>query len=124
MFASLSKSPLLIASRLIALGIILAPSAWLCTSGWPAGDEHEAVEQVGWDFLHLSAARRGSESRRCPQLAPDQGEGVAERGIVFRVPADAGLWITHEHPADRHLHAGVVPERGAGGDVEPALAPT
>jgi transposase-like protein len=64
-------------------------SAWLCTSGWPAGDEHEAVEQVGWDFLHLSAARRGSESHRCPQLAPDQGEGVAESGIVFRVPADA-----------------------------------
>src|SRR3954468_7298723 len=63
--------------------------AWLCTSGWPAGDEHEAVEQVGWDFLHLSAARRGSESHRCPQLAPDQGEGVAESGIVFRVPADA-----------------------------------
>src|SRR5690242_4870545 len=24
--------------------------AWLCTSGWPAGDDHEAVEQVGWDF--------------------------------------------------------------------------
>jgi hypothetical protein len=45
--------------------------AWLCTSGWPAGDEHEAVEQVGWDFLHLSAARRRSESRRYPQLAPD-----------------------------------------------------
>src|SRR3954464_6468994 len=33
------------------------------------------------------------------------------------------LWIAHQHPADRHLHAGVMPERGAGGDVEPALAP-
>src|SRR6185295_5501590 len=33
------------------------------------------------------------------------------------------LWIAHQHPADRHLHAGVMPERRAGGDVEPALAP-
>ena len=38
------------------------PLAWLCTSGWPAGDEHEAVEQIGWDFLHFSAARRRSEA--------------------------------------------------------------
>src|SRR3954466_10673807 len=33
------------------------------------------------------------------------------------------LWIAHQHPADRHLHAGVMPERRAGSDVEPALAP-
>src|SRR4051812_18271356 len=33
------------------------------------------------------------------------------------------LWVAHEDPADRHLHAGVMPERGAGSDVEPALAP-
>src|SRR4051794_5961375 len=31
------------------------------------------------------------------------------------------LWIAHQHPADRHLHAGVMPERGAGGDVEAAF---
>src|SRR4051812_18489688 len=31
------------------------------------------------------------------------------------------LWIAHQHPADRYLHAGVMPERGAGGDVEPAF---
>src|SRR4051794_41623460 len=33
------------------------------------------------------------------------------------------LWIADQHPADRHLHAGVMPERSAGSDVEPALAP-
>src|SRR4051812_28213487 len=33
------------------------------------------------------------------------------------------LWIAHQYPADRHLHAGVMPERSAGSDVEPALAP-
>src|SRR3954462_8651916 len=31
--------------------------------------------------------------------------------------------VAHQHPADRHAHAGVMPERRAGGDVEPALAP-
>src|SRR3954462_12744359 len=31
------------------------------------------------------------------------------------------LWIAHQHPADRHLHAGMMPERGAGGDVEAAF---
>src|SRR3954447_20052675 len=32
------------------------------------------------------------------------------------------LWVAHEDPADRHLHAGVMPKGCARDDVQPARA--
>ena len=43
---------------------------------------------------------------------------IASRSVQGRLFA---AWIAHQHPADRHLHAGVMPERGAGGDVDAAF---
>src|SRR5689334_14107021 len=61
--------------------------------------------------------------------APTPDEPVQDvHRVGVQVGAQEGLWlfltlwIAHQHPADRHLHAGVMPERRAGGDVEPALA--
>src|SRR5215217_8350654 len=42
----------------------------------------------------------------------------AQEGLRFLFAAR----VTYEHPADRHAHAGVMPERRAGGDVQPARA--
>src|SRR3954466_11105663 len=59
--------------------------------------------------------------------ADEPAQDVHRVGV--QVGAQEGLWllfafwIAHQHPADRHLHAGVMPERRAGSDVEPALAP-
>src|SRR3954447_23511150 len=61
-----------------------------------------------------------------PPAADEPAQDVHRAGI--QVGAQEGLWlfltlwIAAQHPADRHLHAGVMPERSAGGDVEPALA--
>src|SRR3954453_1000131 len=57
--------------------------------------------------------------------ADEPAQDVHRVGV--QVGAQEGLrflftfWVAHQHPADRHLHAGVVPERGAGGDVEGAF---
>src|SRR3954447_10429831 len=57
--------------------------------------------------------------------ADEPAQDVHRVGV--QVGAQEGLrflftfWVAHQHPADRHLHAGVVPERGAGGDVEAAF---
>src|SRR4051812_49578183 len=62
-----------------------------------------------------------------PPAADEPAQDVHRVGV--QVGAQEGLWlfltlwIAHQHPADRHLHAGVMPERRAGSDVEPALAP-
>src|SRR3954464_7313436 len=58
--------------------------------------------------------------------APDQpaqdvrrarAQGGAQEGLRFLFAAR----VAHQHPADRHAHAGVMPERRAGGDVEALL---
>src|SRR4051812_27277260 len=51
-------------------------------------------------------------------------------GVRVQVGAQEGLRflfaarVTYEHPADRHAHAGVMPERRARGDVQALLGAT
>src|SRR4051812_37609998 len=60
-----------------------------------------------------------------PPAADEPAQDVHRVGV--QVGAQEGLWlfltlwIAHQHPADRHLHAGVMPERRARGDVKALL---
>src|SRR3954452_5856099 len=62
-----------------------------------------------------------------PPAADEPAQDVHRGGIQVGAQESLWLfltlWIAHQHPADRHLHARVMPERSAGSDVEPALAP-
>src|SRR5215207_2873185 len=55
----------------------------------PAGNEQEAVDQVGRGILRGPVGRRDGVNLRGPQLAPDEGEGVAEGRQRLGVPAHA-----------------------------------
>src|SRR3954462_5590447 len=62
-----------------------------------------------------------------PPAADEPAQDVHRVGV--QVGAQEGLWlfltlwIADQHPADRHLHAGVMPEPRAGSEAAPALAP-
>ena len=60
-----------------------------CASWRPAGDTQEAVDQIRRDILRGLVSLRGGENLRGPQLAPDEGEGVAEGRQRLGAPADA-----------------------------------
>jgi len=82
----------------------------------PTSPESERVR-----FCHLRKDYFG------PPAADEPAQDVGRLGLL--VGAEEGLRlllaarVAHQHPADRHPHAGVVPERRAGGDVEPAPGP-
>src|SRR5215210_3497416 len=68
------------------------------------------------------------EGGRNPPAADKPAQDVS--GVGVQVGAQEGLRflfaarVTYEHPADRHAHAGVMPERRAGGDVQALLGAT